>query len=413
MTFREWQELGAEAAADEVLRRAKERLPGPQRPSVIAALGSREELVARFHASRPGASLRGVPYLLKDLFDAAGYSTRAGSSFLPEVRPAGSVDGAFVRDLTDAGAVLAGKTHLFEFAWGLTGENEHSGNCVHPRFPERTSGGSSSGSAAAVAAGVVPLGIATDTAGSIRVPAAFCGLYGFRGVPRDRWISDAVPLAPSFDTAGWFTASADDMHIALGALVGLRSSKRAMRGVFLEMPGLEPEVASAFVAAASGLSKRADDDTASELLNVFLGLEDSYPVLGGRESLAVHAAWSAVPRSRYGAMMRARLEDAARVTDSQLAIALERQRALQTVWSRFFLGHDFLVLPATPFPALAHEDCTPANRRRLLALTAPATLAGLPVLTIPITLESGLTSGLQVIVNQPQSPAVGWALEQV
>ena len=412
MTFREWQELSAEAAADEVLRRAQERLPGAQRQAVIASLGSKEDLVARFEAARPGTLLRGVPYLLKDLFDAAGHPTRAGSSFLPDVRPSGSTDGAFVQDLTENGAVLAGKSHLFEFAWGLTGENEHYGACAHPQHPGRTSGGSSSGSAAAVAAGVVPLGIATDTAGSIRVPSAFCGLFGFRGVPRDRWISDAVPLAPSFDTAGWLTATADDMHIALGALVGLRSTGRMMKGIFLEPPGLEPEVSRGFVAAASRLARPADAAASSELLHAFNGLEDLYPVLGGRESLAVHAAWSAVARERYGALMRARLEDAARVTDDQVSAALERQRSLQTLWTKFFLGHDFLVLPATPFAALAHSDCTPANRRRLLALTAPATLAALPVLTLPFALESGLTSALQIIVNHPQSPAIAWTLEQ-
>ena len=123
---------------------------------------------------------------------------------------------------------MAGKdADLFEFAWGLTGENAHFGDCEHPRFPGRTSGGSSSGSAEAVAAEIVPLAIGTDTGGSIRVPAAFCGIFGYRGVPGEPWITDAVQLAPSFDTAGWFTRSgADMMRQLIEALVGLRTSER-------------------------------------------------------------------------------------------------------------------------------------------------------------------------------------------
>src|ERR1019366_9194510 len=106
---------------------------------------------------------------------------------------------------------LAGKSQMVEFASGLTGENPHYGDCPHPRFPERLSGGSSSGSAALVAAGVVPFAIGTDTGGCIRVPAAWCGLYGFRQSPGEELIRDAFPLSPTMDTAGWFTAHAADM----------------------------------------------------------------------------------------------------------------------------------------------------------------------------------------------------------
>jgi len=87
--------------------------------------------------------------------------------------------------------------------------------------------------------------------------------------------------------------------------------------------------------------------------------------------------------------------------------------AMKVSWTKFFLTYDFLVMPAVPFPALAKADCTHASRLRLLGLTAPASLGGLPVLTLPVLLETGLSCGLQVIVNNPQSPVLGWALEQV
>jgi amidase/aspartyl-tRNA(Asn)/glutamyl-tRNA(Gln) amidotransferase subunit A len=192
MTFDDWQRLSPGAAAHEMLRRVA-ALPDTQRRAAIATLPDETILTARFAAvprSSPPSLLGGVPYFLKDLFDVAGEPTLAGSLFLPEVRPAPARESALVRGLRDAGAVLGGKAHLHEFAYGLTGENVHSGDVEHPRFPGRTSGGSSSGSAALVAAGVVPLAIGTDTGGSIRVPAAFCGLFGFRLTPRDKFIRD-------------------------------------------------------------------------------------------------------------------------------------------------------------------------------------------------------------------------------
>ena len=187
---------------------ALESANGTRRRSVLA--GSRS-------AAPP---LHGVPYLLKDLFDLAGVPTKAGSTFLDRSDPLTRATAPIVQRLRELGAVLAGKTHLVEFASGLTGENPHYGDCPHPHFPDRLSGGSSSGSAALVAAGVAPLAIGTDTGGSVRVPAALCGLYGFRLTPDDELIRDAFPLAPTMDTAGWFTANAKDMLTVWRATVG-------------------------------------------------------------------------------------------------------------------------------------------------------------------------------------------------
>jgi aspartyl-tRNA(Asn)/glutamyl-tRNA(Gln) amidotransferase subunit A len=412
MTFGEWQQLKPEAAAREVLRRAEANLTVEQRRAAIAYLPDEPTLAAAFAAAPASAPLRGVPYLIKDLFDVTGTPTFAGSSFLPEVRPAPGRDSRIVRDLREAGAVFAGKAHLFEFAWGLTGENAHYGDCDRPGFPGRTSGGSSSGSAALVAADVVPFAIGTDTAGSIRLPAAFCGIYGYRSVPGDPWISDAVHLAPSFDTAGWFTRSAGDMRTALAALVGLRSSERAPKGCYLEMPGLDPEVALACGAAAAGLTQAADKATNDELVEKFASAAELYGVLAGLESWKIHKKWATKYRARYGPLVQARLDRARDISKAQVAAVEPSFEAMKVAWTKFFLTYDFLVMPASPFPALAKADCTPANRLRMLGLTAPASLASLPALSIPVTLPSGMTTGLQVIVNHPQSPVLPWALAQ-
>ena len=410
MTFGEWQQLAPGAAAREVRRRLEARLDGAQRRAAVAVALDEPALAAAFEAA-PAGPLRGVPYVVKDLFDVAGLPTGAGSSFLAEVRPAPSGDSRIVGDLRAAGAVLAGKTQLFEFAWGLTGENAHFGDCERPGSPGRTSGGSSSGSAAAVAADIVPFAIGTDTGGSIRVPAAFCGLFGFRGVPNSPWISDAVALSPRFDTAGWFTRTAGDMSAATAALVGLRTSERAPRGCYLEMPGLDAEVASACRAAVSGLAEPADRTARDELLEKFAPAAEIYGVLSGVESWKIHRKWADRYLARYGPLVQDRLQRARAISGAQVAAVEPSFASLTLAWTKFFLTYDFLVMAAAPFPALAKADCTPANRLRMLALTAPASLGGLPALTIPVPLPSGLSAGLQVIVNNLQSPVVSWALE--
>src|SRR4029453_4186346 len=134
MTFIEWQQLAPDEAARELLRRAQ-ALPKAQQQAAIVRLPSAAEPEARSPSAPSGTPLAGVPYFLKDLFDVAGEPTLAGSTFLPEVRPTPATDSVLVTALRSVGAVLAGKTHLHEFAYGLTGENPHYGDCEHPRFP--------------------------------------------------------------------------------------------------------------------------------------------------------------------------------------------------------------------------------------------------------------------------------------
>ena len=411
MTFGEWQQLGPEAAAREVLRRVDVLLPPSQRRSAIAALRSLEDLEAAFGSSPKAGPLHGIPYLLKDLFDVQGMPTLAGSSFLAEVRPVPREDSRIVRDLSAAGAVLAGKAHLFEFAWGLTGENAHTGDCEHPRFPGRTSGGSSSGSAVAVAAGIVPFAVGTDTGGSVRVPSAFCGVYGYRGVPGDARITDAVPLSPRFDTVGWFTRTAGDMRTAMAALVGLTPTDRAPRGSYLEMPGVDRDVALACRSAALAFTELADEPVRASLREAFSPAAEVYGVLAGVETWKLHRKWADKYRARYGPLVQARLDRARAISPAQVAVVEPSQATILRAWGDFFKSRDFLVMPAAPCGALGTGELSPANRLRMLGLTAPASLAGLPALTIPVPLPSGLSAGLQVVFSRPDSPVAGWVLE--
>jgi amidase/aspartyl-tRNA(Asn)/glutamyl-tRNA(Gln) amidotransferase subunit A len=261
-----------------------------------------------------------------------------------------------------------------------------------------------------VAAGIVPLAIGTDTGGSIRVPAAFCGLFGYRGVPGSPLIDDAFPLSPSFDTAGWFTRTAADMLTATEALAGLTKMEREPRGCYLDMPGLDADVALACRNASAVLAPAADSATRDELLRVFAPAAEVYGVLAGIEAWKIHKKWADRHRERYGPLLRDRLDRSRAISPAQVAAVESSNTALLAAWKTFFRSHDFLVMAAAPFPALENSNLTAANRLSSLGLTAPASLGGLPALTIPVPLPSGLTAGLQVVFNDPQSPAIPWVL---
>ncbi len=413
MNFADWQTLSPVDAARELRRRAGTLLSPAQQRAALALVLPEEKLAEAFAAARATTTpLAGVPYFAKDLFDAAGLPTFAGSTFLPEVRTTAPRDSAFVRALRERGAVLAGKTHLHEFAYGITGENPHYGDCEHPRFPGRTTGGSSSGSAAAVAAGLVPLALGSDTGGSVRVPAAWCGLYGFRLTPREAWINDAFPLSPSFDTAGWFTANATDMRLAISALTGLRTIQRDLRGCYLDLPGVDADVATACRHASERLAPAADIATRGDLLHGFAPAVDAYHTTVAVEAWEAHKFWAERFRERYDPVVWQRLNRVHALTAAQRDGAQLGLTTVRLLWTKFFLTYDFLVLPATPCAALTKVECTLENRSRVITLTAPASLGGLPVLTVPVLLPSGLSSGLQIVVNHPQSPVVNWVLEK-
>ncbi|PTY05000.1 amidase [Opitutaceae bacterium EW11] len=420
-SFGEWQALAAKNPADagrELFRRLSVAFTPEQRRAVLLDPRSEADLVAAFErVANTIAPLAGVPYVLKDLFYTAHEPLRAGSVFPPGALPTQPRDSKLPHALRGFGAILAGKSQLHEFAYGLTGENPHFGHCEHPHFPDRTSGGSSSGSAAAVASGLVPFAAGTDTGGSIRVPAAFCGLYGYRTSAGHALIADAFPLARSYDTAGWFTRNPQDLLTLMRFLIARpATTDRSPRGCFadfgmLEMPA-EPEVSSAVRSAMERCAFPADQDTQEQLRHAFTGCGGSYGVLQSIEAYEVHAPWLDVYRPLYDPAVWARIDRGRRWTPEQRQAAAVRQTIVRNTWASFFLTYDYLVLPIAPFPALRKSECTQENRERLLALNTPASLGGLPVLTVPVPLENGLSTGIQIVVNDPNSPVIPWVLKR-
>lgn len=428
MTFVDWQSLSPEAAARLVHQRVA-ALPPAQQRAALAWLAPEPQLAADLGPSTPSSNLnsplRGVPFAAKDLFDAAGLPTFAGSNFLPEIRHATSAglataDGDFIRDVRAAGAALAAKAHMHEFAYGITGENPHYGDCEIPGHPGRTTGGSSSGSALLVKAGVVPFALGTDTGGSIRVPAAFCGLYGFRLTPRHPWIADGVALAESLDTPGFFTSNAPDLRALLDALVPEQappsaissptfiSPKSEPRGAWLALPGLDPAVEQAFRSAASRLADPLPESTAAELRALFAPAAELYAILGGAETWRLHAPFYERYRDRYDPNVRARIDRARTLTTADLARAQANRDAITAAWTSLFSEYDYLVLPSSPCPAITKQECTVEMRSRILSLTVPASMASLPVLALPVPLPDtgGLATGLQIVVPTVHSPVL-------
>jgi amidase/aspartyl-tRNA(Asn)/glutamyl-tRNA(Gln) amidotransferase subunit A len=414
LPFAAWQSMSSRDAARTVHARVA-ALPEKLRTAAVAWLRPESDLAAELGSHPVSQPLHGVPYVLKDLFDLAAVPTHAGSTFLNSARGTPSRDSALALRLRELGAACTGKTHLVEFAAGLFGDNSHYGDCPHPHCPDRLTGGSSSGSAALVAAGVVPFAIGTDTGGSVRVPASFCGVYGFRLSPGDDFIRDAMPLSPSLDTAGWFTADAGDMLAAVTALVGPAKSGKEPRGCYLPAAALgaffDPETADACDRAAAVFAKPADQATTRALLSSWQGAIEAYTVTALHEAHAVHRDWLAPYHEHYEPGIWQRFNDGGRYTPDQLAGAAATIARVCAAFRQYFSSHDFLVLPATPFPALRKADCTPEARKALLTLTAPASLGGLPVLTVPVQLASGLTTGLQIILPDANSAVLPWLLK--
>jgi len=395
--FAAWRDLAAEGSTHAAIRRMQARLPGMD--------GAQQALVGGnlWDAGEPlNGPFGGVPWVIKDLFDVKGMKTLASSRLLDALASPAETDAAVVRDLKETGALLIGKTHLNEFAYGLDGVNSHFGTVPNPRVPGALAGGSSSGSAWAVASGLVPVAVGTDTGGSIRVPAAYCGLYGFRMVPEHPWSREgAFPLAPRFDTAGWLTWHRRDM---VEMLCWLGGSSGCECG-----PGLAliPEL----LGLTSGWAEPAGPGEFAAWKTDTADLVAAFNVLQSSAAYEVHRSWLHAYKKDYDPATWGRIARAEVWTEE------DRKRAEETAsrWSvcleSWIERHGFLVLPTVPGSAPPIEQgMGNQDRESVLGYTAPASLAGHPVLSIPFETAGGFPSAVQVILPRSIERAYDVAL---
>lgn len=409
-TLSRWRRLAREGRGADEFERRLVSTPDAARPTAIAWVDP--DLPGAWARAADGP-LRGIPFLVKDLYDVAGVPTRGGSKFLERERPAPAADSALVRRLRELGAVPVAKTQLNEFAYGATGENPHSGDCFQVRHPDRLTGGSSSGSAWGVQAGIAPLALGTDTGCSVRVPAAFCGLWGVRLAPAHWTIADVFPLARSLDSAGWFTTNAADMAGLIGHILGPTDATPVREGAWISLADLgeqEPEMDAALATVAGRIARPASPRVVRLVRESVERSLSAYTVIVAREALAVHRPFLERHAGNYDPVVLARLKRAMEFTDSEEAAARATMAAVGTVMRDAIADAGCIVMPVSPVPALTKAQCDDAHRTRILRLNTHVSLAGLPALTIPVTLVSGLSSGLQVIFDGLRSPGPAFVL---
>jgi amidase len=364
-------------------------------------------------AGAAGGPLTGLTFAAKDLFDVAGHPTGGGNPDWARQYPVPTRHAWAVQRLLDAGATLIGKTITDEVSLGILGENPFDGTPLNPRAPDRVPGGSSSGSASAVAQGFCDTALGTDTGGSVRVPASFCGLYGIRPTHGRLDLTGMLPQAPSSDTTGWFARDAPTFARVAEVLLG---------------EPIPPALPTRLVVARDAFGL-ADEETAAALQPMVRRLttlvrdvrEDIMAPPGltawarAQRTLQPWEAWLTFrewidrqnPRLQWSVARNLALGSAIPESERQWA-ALVRVEARARLTALLPPG-TILCLPTTPFPAppkgLPLTTLEPL-RARITCLAAHGGLAGLPQLSLPGALVDGLPVGLSILGSRGSDAAL-------
>jgi len=360
--------------------------------------------------------LFGLPISLKDCFDLAGFRTTAGTRYYAEKNEIAREDSAVAKRLREQGAIITGKTNLHPLAYGITGENSDFGDCLQPADAKLLTGGSSSGGAASVQEGSAVAAIGSDTGGSIRVPAALCGLAGYRASiglawERDLW-RGGVHLAQSFDTLGWIFRDLRDAPLLAEGLFGLQvpsESNFRVTDTQVRIGAIAPEFLHdcdanvlAALASCQELLRASGADIQSfdaqywdEALSIYAPIQSS-------EAAAIHAAatgrdYSCFPAppgcehfSHFPKAISERLAWGASLSAEEVGRQRQRHAEFRNRVDTLFESFDFLIMPCSPISKLeANKDHT-QTRPKILRYTTPLSLAATPVVTLPFPNGAGI-----------------------
>lgn len=352
-------------------------------------------------------SLDGLTFALKDNFDVAGHRTGFGSpDWLRTHEPAARHAPVLTR-LLAAGATMVGKAHTEEMTFSLTGENAHYGTPINPAAPDRVPGGSSSGSASAVAGNLVDFAIGSDTGGSVRAPASFCDIYGIRPTHGRISLDGVCPLAPSFDTCGWFTRDADMLR-RIGQVLFDTPNPAATPGVLLyaadafaqTMPGVDDALLPAVQRMSMLLGSVRPVTVSAEGLPAWY---EVFRVLQFAEIWQTHGPWVREVQPTFGPQIAPRFEAASKVTIDQVEQMTRERARIQAHLDALLTDNAVLVLPtvpgAAPLRGLPLAE-TVTIRERSLALLCIAGLGGLPQVSLPMGMIDGCPVGLSLIASR-------------
>lgn len=345
--------------------------------------------------------LAGVTFAAKDLFDIAGSRSAWGNpDRLREASVALATAPAVLVPLL-AGAQFVGKTHTDEIACGMFGMNPHFGTPINPRAPQRVPGGSSSGSASAVAAGLCDFALGTDTGGSIRVPASFCGLYGIRTTYGRITTAGVMPMAPSFDAVGWFARDAAMLRRVGDAYFGPARPAKTPRLLLardaFDIPA--GAIADVLLPIARSLGATREMVLYPHGIDEWL---DTFRPLQLNELWSTHGVWATAPGRGLSQAVRERIELSRTVKPSAVADAVVRREILTRRLMTMLGDENILIIPTAhdlPPTRDAPVAAQVAFREKTLALTCVASLARLPQINVPVAQVDGCPVGLSLIAG--------------
>jgi aspartyl-tRNA(Asn)/glutamyl-tRNA(Gln) amidotransferase subunit A len=421
-------EITSASVTDECLQRIESDNPRLNAFTLVMADAARRqaaELDAELQSGHDRGPLHGVPISVKDLMDVRGTVTTAASKVLQGGAVADR-DAAAIAHLRQAGAVFVGKTNLHEFAFGTTNEDSAYGPARNPHDPSRSPGGSSGGSAASVAAGMALATIGTDTGGSIRIPAAACGIVGLKPSFGDVSTAGVIPLSQTFDHVGPLTQSVADACLVYHALLGdhaaalpaprpLTGSRLAvLRKYFCDV--LDDEVRARFEEAIARLRAAGAHVDDIEILRA----DDISPVslhIQLADASAYHAATLESTPELYTRPVRLRLEMGRYVLAEDYVRALQGRDRLQRLTDAALAQHDALLLPTLPIPAppIGATTVDVAGRPEpvrglMLRLTQLFNVTGHPAIAIPMGTTHGdrgaLPCSAQLVAGRIQTDAL-------
>ncbi|WP_315135030.1 amidase [Achromobacter marplatensis] len=375
---------------------------------IAAALAIARERDAERASGKVRGPLHGIPVAIKDNVDTADMPTTMGAAHFLGHRP--QADARCVALLREAGAIVVGKTLTHEFAYGPTGDRSVQGAARNPWRTTQMTGGSSAGSAAAVAAGMVPVALGTDTGGSVRVPSALCGLVGFK--PTHGRVSDAgvFPLAPTLEDPGVLANCVEDAQVFMQALSGgaiapaIAATGGLRMGWVANVPfAIDDAAVTACVRAAAERFAGGAVQAAPEVTPHARALQSALGAIQRAEAYEVHADRVESEPGKFDPEVLERLRASRPVQGWEYVRALKERARLQAEFARLFQQVDVLALPAVAITAPALQQRSVAGpgsagvRETLLGLTNPWNVLGLPAISLPAGWVNGMPVGLQLV----------------